>query len=78
MTPGRWIFLVVLAVFFCSLFTGVYVWMRRPRFGEDDGPRGGQGSGLERTASEEGRPMLLTTASQRARVARVHHHPPSP
>lgn len=78
MTPGRWIFLIVLAVFFCSLFTGVYIWMRRPRFGEDDSPQSAQSTGLERTTSEEGRPMLVTTASQRARIARLQHHPSSP
>jgi hypothetical protein len=77
MTPGRWIFLVVLAVFFCSLFTGAYIWMRRPKFGDDDGPADAQSTGLERTTSPDGRPMLLTTASQRARMARLQHHPTS-
>jgi hypothetical protein len=68
MTPGRWIFLVVLAVFFCSLFTGVYVWMRRPTFSEDVAPRGNT-TAFDGTISEDGRPMLVRTATQRARTA---------
>jgi hypothetical protein len=27
-----------LAIFFCGLYAGVYIWMRRPRFGEGEGP----------------------------------------
>jgi hypothetical protein len=34
MSHLRIIFLVVLVVFFCSLFIGSYIWMRRPGFGQ--------------------------------------------
>jgi hypothetical protein len=34
MSHARLIFLVVLVVFFCSLFIGAYIWMRRPNFGQ--------------------------------------------
>jgi hypothetical protein len=67
MTTGRWIFLVVLAAFFCTVFVATYVWMRRPRFG--DGSTSAF-TGLEKT-TEEGRPALLRTAAQRARTTTV-------
>jgi hypothetical protein len=34
MSVGRIIFLAVLVLFFCSLFVGAYIWMRRPDFGQ--------------------------------------------
>jgi hypothetical protein len=37
LSHARVIFLVVLVVFFCSLFIGAYVWMRRPSFGQVGG-----------------------------------------
>jgi hypothetical protein len=67
MTMGRWIFLVVLAAFFCTVFVTTYVWMRRPRFGTGTSPAF---AGLERT-TEAGRPALLRTAAQRARTASI-------
>jgi hypothetical protein len=67
MTMGRWIFLAVLAAFFCTAFVATYVWMRRPRFG-DEPTRAF--TGLEKT-TEGGRPALLRTAAQRARTAPV-------
>jgi hypothetical protein len=48
MSQGRLIFLVVLVVFFCTLFIGSYIWMRRPNFG--------QIGGRERRPSEPGAP----------------------
>lgn len=32
-----WVLWGGLAVFFCGLYAGVYIWMRRPRFGEGEG-----------------------------------------
>jgi hypothetical protein len=72
MTPGRWIFLVVLAVFFCTLFTRVYIWMRRPTFGEGADTPGADRSAanvFEGATSQDGRPMLVRTARQKARTA---------
>jgi hypothetical protein len=40
MSPLRIVFLVVLVLFFCSLFIGSYIWMRRPSFGQLEGGRG--------------------------------------
>jgi hypothetical protein len=37
MSHGRLIFLIVLVVFFCTLFIGSYIWMRRPSFGQIGG-----------------------------------------
>ena len=37
LSRARLIFLVVLVVFFCALFIGAYVWMRRPSFGQGGG-----------------------------------------
>jgi hypothetical protein len=34
MSHARVVFLAVLVVFFCALFIGSYVWMRRPKFGQ--------------------------------------------
>jgi hypothetical protein len=28
---------IVVMVFFCALYTGAYIWMRRASFGESDG-----------------------------------------
>jgi hypothetical protein len=67
MTTGRWIFLVVLAAFFCTVFVSTYIWMRRPRFGDDSPPAFVDS---EKT-TEAGRPALLRTAPQRARSAAV-------
>jgi hypothetical protein len=39
MTAGRIVFLAVLVLFFCVLFVGAYVWMRRPNFGQLEGGR---------------------------------------
>jgi hypothetical protein len=39
MSHARVVFLVVLVVFFCALFIGSYIWMRRPGFGEIEGSR---------------------------------------
>jgi hypothetical protein len=49
MSHARLIFLVVLVVFFCSLFIGSYIWMRRPSFGQVGGRR-------ERGPSQPGTP----------------------
>jgi hypothetical protein len=38
LSHARVVFLVVLVVFFCTLFIGAYVWMRRPSFGQVGGP----------------------------------------
>jgi hypothetical protein len=40
MSALRIVFLVVLVLFFCSLFIGSYIWMRRPNFGQIEGGRG--------------------------------------
>jgi hypothetical protein len=40
MSALRITFLVVLVLFFCSLFIGSYIWMRRPNFGQLEGGRG--------------------------------------
>jgi hypothetical protein len=40
MSHLRVIFLAVLVAFFCSLFIGSYIWMRRPNFGQLEGGRG--------------------------------------
>ena len=32
-----WVLWGGLALFFCGLYAGVYIWMRRPRFGEGEG-----------------------------------------
>jgi hypothetical protein len=37
MSPARVVFLAVLVVFFCTLFIGSYIWMRRPKFGQVGG-----------------------------------------
>ncbi len=37
MSLGRVIFLVIIVAFFCGLFVGSYIWMRRPRFGQARG-----------------------------------------
>jgi ABC-type Fe3+ transport system permease subunit len=37
MSQARVVFLAVLVVFFCTLFIGSYIWMRRPRFGQVGG-----------------------------------------
>jgi hypothetical protein len=34
MSHARLVFLVVLVAFFCTLFIGAYIWMRRPNFGQ--------------------------------------------
>jgi hypothetical protein len=34
MSHARLVFLVVLVVFFCTLFIASYIWMRRPNFGQ--------------------------------------------
>jgi hypothetical protein len=50
LSPARVIFLVVIVVFFCLLFIGSYVWMRRPSFGQRGGrPRSGvvEANGVE-------------------------------
>ncbi len=43
LSPARVIFLVVIVVFFCLLFIGSYIWMRRPSFGQG-GKRPGSGA----------------------------------
>jgi hypothetical protein len=50
LSRARLIFLVVLVVFFCLLFIGSYVWMRRPSFGQGAGK---PGSGPVETESLE-------------------------
>ena len=53
LSRARLIFLVVLVVFFCALFIGSYVWMRRPSFGQGGErtrsgavqPKGGENEG---------------------------------
>jgi hypothetical protein len=40
MSALRITFLVVLVLFFCGLFIGSYIWMRRPNFGQLEGGRG--------------------------------------
>jgi hypothetical protein len=66
---GRWIFLVILAVFFSGLFTSVYLWMRRPTFGEATAMRDVERTAFTPATAEEGRPMLVKTVSQRTRTA---------
>jgi hypothetical protein len=41
MSPARVVFLAVLVAFFCALFIGSYIWMRRPGFGQIGGHRPG-------------------------------------
>jgi hypothetical protein len=53
LSPERVIFLVVIVVFFCLLFIGSYIWMRRPSFGQGGErtrsgavqPKGGENEG---------------------------------
>ncbi len=40
MSKAKVIFLAILVVFFCGLFMGSYIWMRRPNFGQDGKPAG--------------------------------------
>jgi hypothetical protein len=41
MSQARVVFLAVLVFFFCALFIGSYIWMRRPKFGQVGGGRPG-------------------------------------
>ena len=38
MSRAKLIFLVALVVFFTGLFICSYIWMRRPNFGQENGP----------------------------------------
>ncbi|MBW4029225.1 MAG: pilus assembly protein [Acidobacteria bacterium] len=33
------IFPIVIMFVLCAIYAGAYVWMRRPKFGESEGPR---------------------------------------
>jgi hypothetical protein len=53
LSQARLAFLVVLVVFFCLLFVGVYVWMRRPNFGQEKSLSSVAAHGTKVTRSEE-------------------------
>jgi hypothetical protein len=53
LSPARVIFLVVIVVFFCLLFVGSYIWMRRPSFGQG-GETPGSGAVQPNRVDEEG------------------------
>jgi hypothetical protein len=57
MSPLRVIFLIVLVLFFCSLFIGSYIWMRRPGFGQP-------GQQASRTGTAAGAPNRDGVADQ--------------
>jgi hypothetical protein len=50
MSGLRVLVLVLLCVFFCSLFLGAYVWMRRPGFGQGGGKEAPKATRTDRGA----------------------------
>jgi hypothetical protein len=55
LSPARLIFLIALVVFFTVLFVVVYVWMRKPGFGQQEGH---QPAISKRVVASDGRPAL--------------------
>jgi hypothetical protein len=54
MSHLRIIFLIVLVLFFCGLFIGCYIWMRRPSFGQLGQRVAKTGAGVGGTKSRAG------------------------
>jgi ABC-type Fe3+ transport system permease subunit len=59
LSPGRLIFLVALVIMFTLLFVVLYIWMRKPGFGQQEHH---QPAASKRAATSDGRPALTMVA----------------